>query len=281
VKAASFDYVRPASLAEVFAHLEQHGEEAKLLAGGQSLLPALNLRLSAPRLLIDIGRLEALHGVERAGDVLRIGALTRHAQLIDDALIRRDAPLICRAVEHVAHPAIRNRGTIGGSLANADPAAELPAVMLALDARFLLRSRRGLRVVEAKEFFTGLFATTLAADEVLTAVEIPVTAADMREDFQELARRSGDYALIGLAAWAQVTNGAFTALRLGYFAAGAVPMLARHAASVLVAGGDIEAAVAALAQDLPPHDDLQADAATRARLAALLLRRATSALLHA
>jgi carbon-monoxide dehydrogenase medium subunit len=264
VKAPAFDYVRATSPAHAIALLAEHGDAAKLIAGGQSLLPALNLRLSAPSLLIDIGRLPELQGIHVTGGRLRIGAGSTHAALLAHELVAEHAPLIARALAHVAHPAIRTRGTIGGSLANADPAAELPACALALGATMVVQGPGGERRVAAESFFTGLFETALAADELLVAVEIPL-APGARWGFAELSRRSGDYAMIGLAAQAADT------VRLAFFSAGTTAILARHAAAALPTG--IEAAAAALAADLPDHSDLQATAATRLHLARVLLRR--------
>ena len=285
MKAAAFDYVRAQSLAEALDLLSQHGPEAKLLAGGQSLLPALNLRLSAPAILIDISRIEALRGITVSPNGLRIGALTRHADLLASAEIATHAPLLAAAIAHVAHPAIRSRGTIGGSLANADPAAELPACALALQARMVVRGSSGERIIAADDFFTGLFETALAPDEILTAIEIPPFTADAVCGFQELARRSGDYAIVGLAAQGRRTGASLSDLRLGYFSIGTKATLAPRAAAVLV-GTALDAtslarAEAALADDLDPHDDLQASAATRLRLARVLLRRVVTSMLPA
>ena len=277
MKAGAFDYVRAASLSQALTLLAEHGDDAKLLAGGQSLLPALNLRLSVPALLIDIGRLEELRGVSLHGGVLRLGALTRHAELLTDPLVQAQAPLLARAIVHVAHPAIRSRGTLGGSLANADPAAELPACVLALQARLVLRSVRGERVVPAEAFFTGLFETALAADEVLTAVEIDAARAGSVCGFQELARRSGDYAIVGLAAQGRMEDQQLHAIQLGYFSVGARATLAPAASAALLrrplSAPALDEAAEALAADLEPHDDLQASAGTRLHLARVLLRR--------
>ncbi|MBV9747470.1 MAG: xanthine dehydrogenase family protein subunit M [Acetobacteraceae bacterium] len=284
MKAAAFDYVRADSLPEALSLLARHGEDAKLLAGGQSLLPALNLRLSAPGILLDIGRIGALRGVTLRDGVLHIGALTRHADLLASPEVRAHAPLIARAVAHVAHPAIRSRGTIGGSLANADPAAELPACMLALQARLVGESEcHGRRVIAAEDFFTGLFATALAPDEILTAVEVDAAGPDDRWGFEELTRRSGDYAIVGLAAHGRARGGVLDELRLGYFSVGTQPTLARIAAVALlgrpVTADAIAEAQTALAGDLEPHDDLQASAATRMELARVLLRRVVGGML--
>ena len=218
MKAAAFSYARPQSLAEALDLLARHGEEAKPIAGGQSLVPALNLRLSAPELLIDIFRLRELQGISVEAGVLRLGALTRHAELLSAPEVGQHAPLLARAAAQIAHPAIRSRGTLGGSLANADPAAELPACMLALNARVIVESAgRGRRMVAADGFFTGLFATGLAADELLVGVEIDVPGPGACTGFAELARRSGDYAIIGLAAQGAAAAGRFSALRSGVF----------------------------------------------------------------
>ncbi len=283
MKPAPFDYVRAESVTQAAALLRRHGDAARLLAGGQSLLPALNLRLAAPALLIDIGRIAALRGIAVQGSVLRVGAATCHADLLRAPAIAAHAPLLALAAAHIAHPAIRNRGTLGGSLAYADPAAELPACVLALGARIVAESERGERVLPAAEFFTGLFATRLAADEVLTRVEIDVDRAGERVAFHELARRAGDYALVGLAARGTLADGKFSMLSLGYFAVGPTPILATRAAAALIGRpidpAALEQAQAALGADLSPQDDLQASAATRMTLARLLLRRTVADLL--
>ncbi len=274
MKASAFDYVRAASVADAVALLARHGDGAKLLAGGQSLLPALNLRLSAPSILIDIGRLPELRGVSVTSAHLRIGAGCTHAALLADPLVADHAPLVPRALAHVAHPAIRTRGTIGGSLANADPAAELPACALALGAAMVLHGPAGTRTIAADAFFTGLFETALAPGEILVAVEIPLQPA-VPWGFAELARRSGDYAMVGLAA-----HGRPGALRLAYFSVGATAILARRAAAALASGvttASLDDAALALVADLPEHADLQASAKMRLHLARVLLRRVVGA----
>ncbi len=278
MKASAFDYVRATSVADAVALLARHGDGAKLIAGGQSLLPALNLRLSAPAILIDIARLPELGGVSVTATHLRIGAGCTHAALLADPLIAAHAPLIPRALAHVAHPAIRTRGTIGGSLANADPAAELPACALALGAAMVLQGPDGTRTVAADAFFTGLFETALAPCELLVAVEIPLQPA-ARWGFAELARRSGDYAMVGLAAHG-APEGVPGAPRLAFFSVGGTAILARHAAAALAPGvtaATLDDAALALAADLPEHSDLQASAATRLHLARVLLRRVVGA----
>ena len=279
MKAPAFEYLRPTSVTEAIAMLGQH-PEAKLIAGGQSLLASLNLRLSQPSHLIDIGRLPELRGIAVQGGVLRIGALTRHAETMAAPEIATHAPLLKAAIHHVAHAAIRTRGTIGGSLANADPAAELPACALALDATLLITGPGGERREKAVDFFTGLFGTTLAPDEILTAVEVPLAAANAVHGFQELTRRSGDYAIVGLAAQGLRGTTGLSALRLGWFSIGSKATLTPNAAACLLGPApSLERAAEALAGELEPHDDLQANAATRLTLARVLLRRVAGPLL--
>lgn len=274
MKASAVDYVRAASLADAVSLLGRHGDSAKLIAGGQSLLPALNLRLSAPSLLIDIFRLPELQGVTLLPGTLRIGAGCTHAKLMTDPLVATHAKLIARALADVAHPAIRSRGTVGGSLANADPAAELPACALALGATMVLHGPAGERRVAAERFFTGLFETALAPGELLVAVEIPL-APRAQWGFAELARRSGDYAMVGLAAQ-QTPDSA----RLAFFSVGATAVFARRAAAALAPGitaATVDAACEALGADLPSHSDPQASAATRLHLGRVILRRVVGA----
>ena len=201
MKPAPFEYERPESLGEALHLLARHGDEGKILAGGQSLIPVMNFRLAQPAVLIDVNRLGELDFV-RAGDDggLRIGALVRQARLEREALVAERAPLLAEAVPWVAHPQIRNRGTVGGSIAHADPAAELPAVMVALDARFRLARESGERWVSAAEFFGGLFATALAPEELLVEIALPAWPARHGACFSEVARRHGDYAMAGVAA---------------------------------------------------------------------------------
>ncbi|HEX2725655.1 MAG TPA: xanthine dehydrogenase family protein subunit M [Beijerinckiaceae bacterium] len=283
MKAPAFDYVRARSLPEALSLLQQHGEAAKIIAGGQSLVPALNLRLVTPALLVDIGGLAELKGIAVKDGVVRIGALTRHVELQRAPDIARHTPLIAEAITHVAHPAIRNRGTIGGSLAQADPASELPACAVALQATIVVAGPQGERRIPADDFFRGLYETALSPHDVLVAVEVPAIRPGERSAFLELARRSGDYALVGLACHAGVADAALRELRLAYFAVGTKPTLATNAARCLVgaplSGASIADAQEALAQDLAPQDDIHASAATRRQLARVLLRRALAELL--
>jgi aerobic carbon-monoxide dehydrogenase medium subunit len=285
MKAAAFDYVRASSLPEALNLLVQHGENAKLVSGGQSLMPALNLRLMAPGILIDIAHVAELRGINVAGSVLRIGALTRHVDLQTSPLVAKHAPLLTAAIGHVAHPAIRNRGTIGGNLAHADPASELPACLMALDATVRVIGPRGERQIAARAFFVGVYATALAIDEILIGVDVPVCHANSVFSFEELSRRSGDYAIVGLACAGQLAGGQMTALNLAYFAVGDHATLATHAAAHLVGqavtAASITAAQAALERDLDPHTDPQATPAMRLHLARVLLARALPKLLGA
>ena len=283
MKASAFAYARATSVDHALQLLSVHGEAAKVLSGGQSLMPAMNLRLISPGVIVDIGDLSELRGVAVREDVLRIGALTRHAELLRSSEIITNAPLLAGAAAHVAHPAIRNRGTIGGSLAHADPAAELPACMLALEATIVVRGGHGERRIPATDFFTGIFETTLATDELLVAVELPIARKTSAHFFHEFARRHGDYAIAGLAAQAIVEGGFFAELRLAYFALGDRPALAAAAArliNVAVTPALISEASATLAEELEPHEDQQASSAMRGHLANVLFKRAIAALLR-
>jgi carbon-monoxide dehydrogenase medium subunit len=267
VKAASFAYAKPRALAEALELIERPG--AKVLAGGQSLIPSLNMRLSSPELLVDINGLAELKGIRLDKDTVRIGALTTHAELERSKVVQEHLPLLAQAVPHIAHPAIRNRGTIGGSLALSDPAAEYPACALALDAVIIATGKKGQRKIKASDFFKGLFETDLKPGELLSAVEFKAQKKDERSAFLEIARRQGDYATIGLAAFA--TNGA---KRLAYFGAADRAVLAQNAAKAK----DLESAKAALAKDLQPPADLYHSSQTKLHLARVLLERAWNTL---
>lgn len=282
MKAPSFAYAKPATLAEAFGLLERHGADAKLLAGGQSLIPTLNMRLSAPSILIDITGLPELEGIKVAGSKVRIGALTTHRTIERSPEIAQHLPLLAQAAPHIAHVPIRNSGTMGGSIALADPAAEWPACCVALDAEFTLASKKGERRVKAREFFRGLYDTALAPIEILTAIEFPVAAADQRSAFLELARRHGDYAIVGLAAVAQVKSGKASDVSLAFLGVGATPVLANYATAAIegkkIAPDVITAAQNALDRDLDPSADLYTSAAAKRHLARVLLGRALAAL---
>jgi len=282
MKAAAFAYARASSVVNALELLEAHGDKAKVLSGGQSLMPAMNLRLISPELIVDIGEIAELRGIAVTGNVVRIGALTRHVDLLKSPEIAAHAPLLTEAVAHVAHPAIRNRGTIGGSLAHADPASELPACMVALNATFIVHGRAGERRVTAGSFFKGIYETDLSAQELLTAVELPAAPKNSVHFFHEFARRHGDFAIAGLAAQAIVEKDIFTDLRLVFFAVGDRPVLAKAATRLLNAAitpAVLRAASTALGEELDPQDDQQASASMRRHLAKVLLARGASALL--
>jgi carbon-monoxide dehydrogenase medium subunit len=277
VKPAPFAYVRAASLDQVFGLLARHGDEARVLAGGQSLIPSLNARLSAPAVLIDINGLEQLAGIAVEDGRVRIGALTRQRAIEDSSEIARHVPLLKMAMPHIAHPAIRNRATIGGSIALADPAAELPACAVALGAEIEVCGPNGSRTVEAARFTRGLYETDLGRNELVTAVSVPKRQVGYRSAFAEFARRHGDYAMVGLAGHARVDGRALADVRLVFFGVGVKSARATAAAAELE-GRDIDeatvaAAQAALAQDLDPTTDLHASAATKLHLARVLTAR--------
>ncbi len=282
MKASAFAYARATSVANALDLLAAHGDGAKVLSGGQSLMPAMNLRLISPELIVDIGELTELRGIAVKGEVLTIGALTRHADLLRSSEIATHAPLLAEAIAHVAHPAIRNRGTIGGSLAHADPASELPACMLALGATIVVRGSGGEWRIAAEEFFIGIYETALSSQELLVAIELPVVQKHSAHFFHEFARRHGDYAIVGLSAQAKVSNGIFADLRLGFFAVGDKPLLAKAAVrliDVAVTPAVLAEAVQALDDELDPQEDQQASAAMRRHLAKVLLARGVVALL--
>ncbi len=282
MKSPDFDYFRANTLQEALTCLQAHGSNAQLLAGGQSLLAMLNLRLASPQILIDISRIPGLSSIERHGSVLRIGALVTHRQLLDSAEVAASVPLLAQAVPYVAHLAIRNAGTIGGSLALADPAAEYPSVALALQATLIATSLRGERRIAAADYFQGLYQTALAEDEILTAVEFPVATPEQRFSFQELARRRGDYAMVGVACAITWSAGRVSDARITFLAMGDGPVLASHAMKALVGtsldAAAIQASQQALSQDLAPAGDLQATPETKCHLARVLMGRALNPL---
>jgi len=280
MKPAPFAYHRPGSVDEALALLAQHGGDAKPLAGGQSLIPAMNFRLARPAVLVDLNRLTTLAGIRGGADSLRIGAMTRQRAVERDATVARDAPLLAEALPHIAHPQIRTRGTVGGSLAHADPAAELPAVMVALGATFDLHSPRGKRSVPAEAFYTGLFTTALTADELLAEIAIPPRTPRSGSAFLEVARRHGDYALAGVAAVLTLDDaGRCREARIALLSVGDGPVLAIKAAKAITgekptADAIHEAADAAASKDVDPPGDIHASAAYRRQLVGVLVRRA-------
>ena len=281
MKPAPFAYHRPATLGEAFHLLARYGSDARILAGGQSLVPALNMRLAAPAALVDITRLPGLDAISLAPEGLVIGALARQETVLRSPLVARHAPLVAQAMPHVAHLALRTRGTVGGSLAQADPAAELPACAVALDAVLRVAGRGAAREIPAARFYRGIYTTALEAGEILTGVVIPPLAAGWRSHFSELARRQGDYALVALAAHARIADGAIAEVRLVFAGVGLTPVRAGRAEAA-VSGRRPDAALAeagrALEADLDPPADVHASAALRRHLARVLLTRALSAL---
>jgi carbon-monoxide dehydrogenase medium subunit len=283
VKPAPFAYVRAKSLDHAIELLGSRGAadgDARVLAGGQSLIATLNMRLSHPALLVDINHVDGLDRIALKDGRLEIGALTRHAQAETSSDIARHAPLIALAMPHIGHPAIRNRGTLGGSIAFADPAAELPACLLALGGEAEIAGTAGRRTVKADDFFKSLYETALTPQDVLTAIRVPAAGPGSRYGFAEFARRHGDYAMAGLAATARAEGDTLADVRLAYFGVGATPVRARKAEAMLAAG-NLEGAVAALAQDLDPSDDVQASGAVKRHLAGVLLRRVAGQLMEA
>jgi carbon-monoxide dehydrogenase medium subunit len=274
MKPAAFAYAKARSLDHAIELLGGASGEARVLAGGQSLIATLNMRLSSPDLLVDINAVPGLDGIAVKDGMLEIGALVRHAQAERSDLVARHAPLIAMALPHIGHVAIRNRGTIGGSIAFADPAAELPACLVALGGEVSLAGPDGHRSVAAEPFFRGLFETALSPRDVLTAIRVPLAERDSRFGFGEFSRRHGDYAMVGLAAQARAEGDGLRAIRLVYFGVGATPVRARDAETVLAADPlRIAAAVSALARDLDPPDDLQATGPVKKHLAGVLLER--------
>ena len=279
MKPAPFGYHRPATVAEAVALLDALQDDVKVLAGGQSLVPLMNFRLSVPAELVDINGIAELTGHDVTGDVLRLGALTRHHELERSATVRGAAPLLALAAPYIGHPQIRSMGTLGGSLSHADPAAELPGIMLALDARMVAASARGERIVPAAEFFVSHFTTALEPDELLTAVEVPVAAERTGHAFLEVAARYGDFALVGAGAAVTVDeDGAITEARIGCTSVAPTPVRAA-AAEELLRGATPDADVLAevervVAGALEPTPELKASAAYKRRTAGVLVARA-------
>lgn len=277
MKAAAFDYVKPRSLDQVLSLLQEHGDDARLLAGGQTLMATLNMRLSEPRLVIDITGIEALRGISVQGKVLRIGALATHTEIEHSPLVAQHAPLLKAAAPHIAHRAIRNSGTWGGSIAYADPAAEWPTCLLALGGTVIAQGPGGERRIAADDFFQGLYATALEPDEVLVASEIPLAGADHWFGFQELARRHGDYAIVGMAATASRQGGVLRQVRVVLLGVDATPVRASAAEAVLESqtpdAARIAQAVQALRDAIDPLPDLTNTPETKRHLAGVLLQR--------
>ena len=270
MKASAGGYARAGNLRHALDLLAAAEGRGRVLAGGQSLIAAMNMRLFTGDLLVDISRISELSGISDEGEALRIGALTRHAEIGSNPLIRTHVPLLAEAVTHIAHAAIRNRGSIGGAIAHADPAAEFPACVLALGATMHVQGPDGAREIAAEDFFQDLFVTALQEGELLTAISVPKQGANESQVLEEVARRSGDYALTGLCLVKRAGGH-----RVSLFSVGPTPVLAANCMAALDAG-DIDGAVAALAGEIDPSSDPQASASYRRHLAGVLLRRAVA-----
>ena len=281
MKAPKFRYVRADSVAAALELLDQYGDDCRILAGGQSLMPTLNMRLSRPEILIDINRLADLSGIGLEGQTVRIGALARHAEVLRSEIVSRHLPLIAEAMPHVAHVAIRNRGTFGGSVALSDPAAELPACVLALEATIVAESVNGRREIPAESYFKGLYETDLRDNELLTEIRIPIQQPPDVSVFMELSRRRGDFAIAGLAAVGNISGGTVNNMRLVYFASEDRPILATTAMKALTgekwSNETRDAASAALEEDLDPMSNLHGSAAMKLHLQKVLTGRAMDA----
>ena len=278
MKFPGFVYHRPTSLEEAVELLGRLGGEAKVLAGGQSLLPVMALRLGQPEHLIDISRVRELDVLAHDEGVVRVGAMVTHAQVEDAPMIRRYAPLLADAMPWIAHRAVRNRGTVCGSLAHADPAAELPAIALALDASLVARSVRGERIIAASDFFEGFLTTSLAPDELLCEVRFPAVAPGTVTAVNEVCRRHGDYAMVGLAASLRRDSaGSIDDIALALFAIGSTAVRATNAENALrgraLTDDTIAAAVTALREELDPPGDNHASPAYRRHVAGVVLDR--------
>ncbi len=280
MKPCAFEYAAPVTLAAALAALAAGGDDARLLAGGQSLVPIMNFRLAAPSLLIDLNRVSELAGIEaRADGTIRIGAMTRHRAVENSALIKDRLPLLQTAVRYVAHVQIRNRGTIGGSLCHADPAAEWPALCLAADAMFVVASASGRRLIPAADFALGILTTALEPQEILVEILFPAAAAGQRWGFQEASRRRGDFALTGVACTVDFDGiGVVSKARIVVFGASDVPVLSLAAADILV-GQPLDAGLArraaqAAAATIAPRSDIHASSEYRTQLIETLTRRA-------
>jgi carbon-monoxide dehydrogenase medium subunit len=278
---AAFDYVRPSSVDEAVAALAERGDDAKVLAGGQSLLPLLRLRLAYPEVVVDVGRVDELRGITDEGDLLRIGAMTTHHDIISNALVQEHVPLIAEATATVADPAVRHRGTFGGSLAHADPAGDLPAVALALDAVMEVAGPTGRRSVPASEFFVDYLQTALAADELLVAVRVPKLGAAWGHRYEKFHRVAQAWAIVGVAALVRRDDGSIAEARIGLTNMGSTPLRARGVEEALAgtaASADaIKTAAERAAEGTRPASDVNAQADYREHLARVLTRRAVAA----
>ena len=281
MKAPKFSYVRADSVDHALELLDKHGEDARILAGGQSLMPTLNMRLSQPEILIDINRLDDMKGISLDGDTVVIGALTRHVEVANSDIVAEHLPLIAEAIPHVAHVAVRNRGTIGGSIALSDPAAEMPACALALGATFVVQSSSGKREIPAEEFFHGLYETARAENELLVEIRYPSQKKENVSVFLELARRHGDFAIAGICAYGKVSGNTIDDMRLVYFASEDRPVIGENAIAALNgktwSDDTKEIVTSALENDLDPMANLHGSSAMKMHLQKVLTGRAMDA----
>ena len=268
---AAFDYVRAGSADEAISLIGQHGEDAKFIAGGHSLLPLMKLRLAQPSVLVDIGRLSDLSYIRDGGDHIAIGALTRHMDIETSSVLAEHVPLLAHAAGHVGDPQVRHRGTIGGSIAHSDPASDLPATTLALGATYVAQGPNGTREIAAADFFEGFLTTSLAADEMLTEIRVPKMAG-AGWSFQKFNRRAQDWAIVGVAAWRN--NGQSG---IGLVNMGSTPILATSVSAALASGASVAEAAESAAAEAEPQSDLNATPEYRVHLAKVLVRRALEA----
>ena len=265
---AAFDYVRAGSAEEAVSLIGQHGDEAKFLAGGHSLLPLMKLRLAQPSVLVDIGRITDLSYIRDGGDHVAIGALTRHRDIETSDLLHEHAPLLAHAASHVGDPQVRHRGTIGGSIAHADPASDLPATTLALGATYVAQGPNGTREIEAGNFYQGFLTSSLAPDEMLTEIRIPKMEG-AGWSFQKFNRRAQDWAIVGVAAWRRNGDSGVALVNMG-----STPILATSVSSALAGGASIADAAEQAGAQADPQADLNASIEYRQHLAKVLVRRA-------
>ncbi|MDQ3157191.1 MAG: xanthine dehydrogenase family protein subunit M [Actinomycetota bacterium] len=277
---AAFDYAAPTTLEEALTLLAQSGDGGKILAGGQSLIPVLKLRLAAPEHIIDLGKIEGLRGISEDGDSIVIGAMTPHHVVATDPLVAQHAGLIQKATQTVADPQVRHRGTFGGALVHADPAGDLPAPALALEAQFVIAGSGGTRTVSAADFFTGLFTTAVGEDEILTEVRIPKTTG-WGSDYQKFTRVAQQWSIVGVAAAIRVEGGTIAEARIGLTNMGSIPLRATGVEQALVGcaleAAAVEAATASAGEGTDPPSDTNGDADFRRHLAAVLTARAVLA----
>ena len=265
---AAFDYVRAGSAAEAISLIGEHGSDAKFLAGGHSLLPLMKLRLAQPSVLVDIGRVTDLSYVKDAGDHVAIGALTRHMDVENSPVLKEHAPLLAHAASHVGDPQVRHRGTIGGSIAHADPASDLPATTLALGATYVVQGPKGTREIAASDFYKGFLESDLAADEMLTEIRVPkMNGAGW--SFQKFNRRAQDWAIVGVAAWRRGTDSGVALVNMGQ-----TPILASSVSSALAGGASVADAAEKAVAEAAPSADNNASVEYRSHLAKVLVRRA-------